>query len=253
MPNQPPGCPRTDLDDYKPDPESEKWHYDSHLMSKIYGKQQNEWYKRMMMGYGVQKLKLSSGMHLTGGTLMLTVEQSAKDAVVKAQDAVNVWMEYDGATKESYVCLREMQNWDGEHKGIHVHWTLFMDEKTRKEDVFKSEEQKKDDDSKATPMPAPSMDEMMKEHMISNEFGFVKKLHFKPSMRAPEDSNYAFCQTQRFLPQNFSDVHESTVMVSLAHHIPAHAAFESMKKYQLHQMELMKGKQMGHENLLNKE
>ena len=59
-------------------------------------------------------------MHIGGATVMLTVEQSAKDAVVKAKDAVNVWMEYDGATQEAYVCLREMQNWDGEHKGIHV-------------------------------------------------------------------------------------------------------------------------------------
>lgn len=60
--HQPPSCPRTDLDDYKPDAENEKWHYDSHLMSKIYGQHQHEWYKRMMMGYGVQKLKLSSGV-----------------------------------------------------------------------------------------------------------------------------------------------------------------------------------------------
>ena len=60
-------------------------------------------------------------MKLHGGaTIMLTVEQSEKDAVVKAHDAVNVWMEHDGASEETYVCLREMQNWDGKHKGIHV-------------------------------------------------------------------------------------------------------------------------------------
>ena len=109
-----------------------------------------------------------------------------------------------------------------------------MDEKVRKEDVFKSEQPA--EDAKKSPEP-PKMDDM-----IMNHFGFVKKMHFKPSMRAPEESNYAFCQTQRFLPQNFSDAHSSTVMVSLGHHIPAHAAFESMKKYQLHQMEIMKGK-----------
>ena len=51
---------------------------------------------------------------------MLTVEQSAKDSVVSAHDAVNVWMEHDSGTEETFVCLREMQNWDGKHKGIHV-------------------------------------------------------------------------------------------------------------------------------------
>ena len=59
-------------------------------------------------------------MHLNGATIMLTVEQSEKDSVVKAHDAVNVWMEHDATSAETYVCLREMQNWDGKHKGIHV-------------------------------------------------------------------------------------------------------------------------------------
>ena len=59
-------------------------------------------------------------MSLNGATIMLTVEQSTKDAKVSSHDAVNVWMEHDGSTKETFVCLREMQNWDGKHQGIHV-------------------------------------------------------------------------------------------------------------------------------------
>lgn len=54
---------------------------------------------------------------------MMTVEHTHKESQSMGndvRDAVNVWMEYDERTHESYVCLREMQNWDGKHKGIHV-------------------------------------------------------------------------------------------------------------------------------------
>ena len=62
-------------------------------------------------------------MEFNGATLMMTVEHTHKESASTgndAHDAVNVWMEYDERTHESYVCLREMQNWDGKHKGIHV-------------------------------------------------------------------------------------------------------------------------------------
>ena len=62
-------------------------------------------------------------MEINGATLMMTVEHTHKDSSMVnkgVRDAVNVWMEYDERTHEQYVCLREMQNWDGKHKGIHV-------------------------------------------------------------------------------------------------------------------------------------
>ena len=31
-----------------------------------------------------------------------------------------LWMEYDERTHDSYICLRELQNFDGKHEGIHV-------------------------------------------------------------------------------------------------------------------------------------
>jgi len=51
---------------------------------------------------------------------MMTVEHTDASSKSNLHDAVNVWMEYDERTHDSYVCLREMQNWDGKHKGIHV-------------------------------------------------------------------------------------------------------------------------------------
>ena len=59
-------------------------------------------------------------MQLKDATLMLTVEHTTNKVRNSRQDAVNVWMEYDGASQEAYVCLREMSNWDGLHKGIKV-------------------------------------------------------------------------------------------------------------------------------------
>ena len=52
--------------------------------------------------------------------LMLTVEHTTQKVRSAPQDAINAWIEFDGATDETYVCLREMTNWDGEHKGINV-------------------------------------------------------------------------------------------------------------------------------------
>lgn len=62
-------------------------------------------------------------MEINGATLLMTVEHTHQDGTVTnkgVRDAVNVWMEHDETTHEQYVCLREMQNWDGKHKGIHV-------------------------------------------------------------------------------------------------------------------------------------
>lgn len=59
-------------------------------------------------------------MALMGATVMMTVEQASKDSIVSAKDAVNVWMEFDNKTEEAYVCLRELGNWDGNHKDIQV-------------------------------------------------------------------------------------------------------------------------------------
>ena len=60
-------------------------------------------------------------MKINGATLMMTVEHTDRSPIADSfKDAVNVWMEYDNTTMESYVCLREMQNFDGVHKGIHV-------------------------------------------------------------------------------------------------------------------------------------
>lgn len=79
-------------------------------------------------------------------------------------------------------------------------------------------------------------------HMMhGNHHAFLQELTFKPSRDAPEDSNYAFCQVKSFLPGNFSANHDATVLVSIDHHIPAFAAFESMKKYHLHRVEMARG------------
>lgn len=59
-------------------------------------------------------------MAVNGTTVMMTVEQAAKDSVVSAKDAVNAWMEFDKSTEEIYICLRELGNWNGQHKDIHV-------------------------------------------------------------------------------------------------------------------------------------
>lgn len=60
-------------------------------------------------------------MRLGNSTLMMTVEHTDRSPISDSiKDAINVWMEYDNNTKESYICLREMQNFDGTHKGIHV-------------------------------------------------------------------------------------------------------------------------------------
>lgn len=61
-------------------------------------------------------------MSMEGSTVMLTVEQeSTPDSQMPyAKGAVNAWMEFDNATEEAYICLREMSNWDGVHKGIQV-------------------------------------------------------------------------------------------------------------------------------------
>lgn len=60
-------------------------------------------------------------MKIMNATLMMTVEHTVVAKTRSSpQDAVNVWMEYDVATHEAYVCLREMSNWDGLHTGIHV-------------------------------------------------------------------------------------------------------------------------------------
>lgn len=59
-------------------------------------------------------------MNIMKATLMMTVEHVDVKTRSAPQDAVNVWMEYDAGTEEAYVCLREMSNWDGLHKGIQV-------------------------------------------------------------------------------------------------------------------------------------
>ena len=60
-------------------------------------------------------------MSLNNVTLMLTVEHTNPSNMSQTyKDAVNVWLEYDNTTQESYVCLREMENFGGNHKGIHV-------------------------------------------------------------------------------------------------------------------------------------
>ena len=40
----------------------DKWQYDAHLMAQVYGQHHHEWFKRMLMGYGVKKMNLTSGV-----------------------------------------------------------------------------------------------------------------------------------------------------------------------------------------------
>ena len=61
MSYHPMACPKIDLKDIGK-VEEDQWHYDAHLMSQIYGKSQQEWFNRMLMGYGVQRMNLTSGV-----------------------------------------------------------------------------------------------------------------------------------------------------------------------------------------------
>ncbi|XP_057295241.1 uncharacterized protein LOC130623744 [Hydractinia symbiolongicarpus] len=211
MPWMPPKCPSANLannDKAKED----KWHYDSLLMANIYGQHHHEWFRRIMMGYGVEKLNLTSGMRLGNATLMMTVEHTDRSPISDSiKDAINVWMEYDNNTKESYICLREMQNFDGTHKGIHVHWTLFN----------------------SSTIPGVGQSHMVK---------------FRPKRMAPMYNNYAFCETRPYLPMNFTLVGNATVLVSLMHKIASNKAKDSMKKYMSYQQEVMKGMPMMGDN-----
>lgn len=54
-------CPKVDLADVgKVD--MDRWQYDAHLMAQIYGQTQYEWFKRMLMGYGVKRMTLTDGV-----------------------------------------------------------------------------------------------------------------------------------------------------------------------------------------------
>ena len=56
----PPVCPEMKHEDSSK--EEEKWHYNSHVMSRVFGQHQNEWMKRIMSGYGVQKMNFTHGV-----------------------------------------------------------------------------------------------------------------------------------------------------------------------------------------------
>ena len=127
-----------------------------------------------------------------------------------------------------------------------------MDRQQTKDLIFKKMES---NNPSAMPSAMPSVTPkpaMAHQHMPGNDHSLIQTLVFKPSMEAPEESNYAFCQAKRYLPANFSDNHDSTVLVSIDHQIPAFAAFESMKKYHLHSVEMAKGIPMG-DLMFNKE
>uniref|UniRef100_A0A7M5XIM5 Uncharacterized protein n=1 Tax=Clytia hemisphaerica TaxID=252671 RepID=A0A7M5XIM5_9CNID len=242
-PFHPDVCPQIRLQDVgKVDQDG--WRYDAHLMSQVYGQHHHEWFKRMLMGYGVKKLNLTSGMEMDGVTFMMTVEQTKTVKAQDVSDAVNVWLEYDEQTHDSYICLRELQNFDGKHEGIHVHWTLFMDEDQKQEDIHR-EVQQAPDHYHATPETTKAPVVPMLKAVHKNHLGFINKLKFKPALAAPEESNYAFCQLKEYLPQNFTQLYSATVLVSIDHYIPEHAAFESMKKYEMHQMEINRGVPFG--------
>ena len=44
--------------------QQEQWHYDSHVMSEMFGQQQQDWMKKMMSGYGVKRMNLTDGVSL---------------------------------------------------------------------------------------------------------------------------------------------------------------------------------------------
>ncbi|XP_066928990.1 uncharacterized protein [Clytia hemisphaerica] len=206
-PFHPDVCPQIRLQDVgKVDQDG--WRYDAHLMSQVYGQHHHEWFKRMLMGYGVKKLNLTSGMEMDGVTFMMTVEQTKTVKAQDVSDAVNVWLEYDEQTHDSYICLRELQNFDGKHEGIHVHWTLFN------------------------------------KSMI-HDFGFSHKVHFKPSKQQGFEHK-AQCQTKAYLPAGMYLINSATTLVSLKHSIKPYSAMDSMKKYHMHRAEMMKGMSMGH-------
>ena len=72
--------------------------------------------------------------------------------------------------------------------------------------------------------------------------GFSHKLKFKPHyMDNSMYSTGASCQTKKYLPDDMDLIDSATILVSLSHLIPVASAEDSMKKYKLHQMEIMKG------------
>lgn len=54
-------------------------------------------------------------------------------------------------------------------------------------------------------------------------------------------NNYAFCQTERYIPEDMDLIDGATVLLSLHHKIPMSAVYESMRKYKKHQDEVNSG------------
>jgi len=75
--------------------------------------------------------------------------------------------------------------------------------------------------------------------MIHN-IGFSQKMEFKP---APSSDHKPQCLAQKFLPEGMDLINNgATALVSLTHRIKPYNALDSMKRYQLHQQQVMMGK-----------
>ena len=57
--------------------------YDHHLMAAIYGNHHHEWFKRMRMGYGAERMRITAGMKMAGATVMLTVQRGNGDNAMR--------------------------------------------------------------------------------------------------------------------------------------------------------------------------
>jgi len=186
--------------------------YDHHLMAAIYGNHHHEWFKRMRMGYGAERMKITAGMKMAGATVMLTVQRG--DGENAMRDSLNTWLEYDNQTQEAYICLREQTNFAGKHSDVKVRWMVVHEPKIM-------------------------------------GFGYHHNVMFKPHYFAPMYSNYAFCQMKQYKADDMDLPNSATVLVSLTHKIPRRASMESMKKHIMHGMEVNKGMASGNADFDN--
>ena len=79
--------------------------------------------------------------------------------------------------------------------------------------------------------------------MVRN-LGISHKVMFKPTATPAGgfDHGKALCQTKAFLPAGMDLINGATALASITHRIKPYNSMDSMKKYQLHQQQVMMGK-----------
>ncbi|XP_067020360.1 uncharacterized protein [Acropora muricata] len=108
-------------------------------------------------GTSCRTVSLPAGKFKTAPTVLVSAEHEKRDI---KHDASTIWIE--DVSKTSFrICIRELQNFDGAHKGIHIDWMAF-------EVIYRP---------------------LFREHGA---------LYFPNSKRPTKDFNYAFCEDIKF-------------------------------------------------------